>query len=283
MEMRKILLILTIFFAALPTAMAQQYTREDSLRVVELFAEAKQQKSDTNWMLFFARKFRGVPYVAKTLEINAEEQLIVNLRQLDCTTLVETALALTLCMKNKATTFADYCRYLRLVRYRDGIVSYPDRLHYFTDWIDDNTRLGFVREVALPRTIPTVRQTLRIDYMSTHVEQYPMLLSQPEWVEIIRKSEEKLTGQTHFYIPKNQISNNAHFRQAIHDGDILAITTSKRGLDTSHIGIAVWKKDGLHLLNASMIRKKVVEEPMTLRQYMQKQKSQTGIRVIRVQ
>ena len=140
-----------------------------------------------------------------------------------------------------------------------------------------------MREVALPRTIPTVRQTLRIDYMSTHVEQYPMLLAQPEWVEIIRKSEEKLTGQTHFYIPKNQISNNAHFRQAIHDGDILAITTSKRGLDTSHIGIAVWKKDGLHLLNASMIRKKVVEEPMTLRQYMQKQKSQTGIRVIRVQ
>ena len=282
MEMRKILLILTIFFATLPTAMAQQYTREDSLRVMELFAEAARQKPNTNWMLFFARKFRGVPYVAKTLEINAEEQLIVNLRQLDCTTLVETALALTLCMKNKATTFADYCRYLRLVRYRDGIVSYPDRLHYFTDWIDDNTRLGFVREVALPRTIPTVRQTLSIDYMSTHVEQYPMLLAQPEWVEIIRKSEKKLTGQTHFYIPKNQISNNAHFRQAIHDGDILAITTSKRGLDTSHIGIAVWKKDGLHLLNASMIRKKVVEEPMTLRQYMQKQKSQTGIRVIRV-
>ena len=41
MEMRKFLLILTIFFATLPTAMAQQYTREDSLRVMELFAEAK--------------------------------------------------------------------------------------------------------------------------------------------------------------------------------------------------------------------------------------------------
>ncbi|MBQ2498070.1 MAG: DUF1460 domain-containing protein, partial [Prevotella sp.] len=59
-------------------------------------------------------------------------------------------------------------------------------------------------------------------------------------------------------------------------------TTSKKGLDTSHVGIAVWHKDGLHLLNASMIHKKVVEEPMTLKQYMQKHLSQTGIRVVRV-
>ena len=57
---------------------------------------------------------------------------------------------------------------------------------------------------------------------------------------------------------------------------------SKQGLDTSHIGIAVWHADGLHLLNASQIRHKVVEEPMTLAVYMSKHPKQTGIRVIRI-
>ena len=78
------------------------------------------------------------------------------------------------------------------------------------------------------------------------------------------------------------ISTGNILRSAIHDGDIIAITTSKAGLDTSHIGIAVWHKDGLHMLNASQIHKKVVEEPMTLYQYMQKHPSQTGIRIVRV-
>ena len=69
----------------------------------------------------------------------------------------------------------------------------------------------------------------------------------------------------------------------IRDGDIIAITTSKAGLDVSHVGFAVWGKDGrLHLLNASSIHKKVILEPMTLYQYMQKHPSQTGIRVIRL-
>ena len=71
-------------------------------------------------------------------------------------------------------------------------------------------------------------------------------------------------------------------RNAIKDGDIIAIITSKSGLDTSHIGIAVWHSDGLHLLNASQIRKNVVEEPMTLHDYMKKHSAQIGIRVIRV-
>ncbi len=71
-------------------------------------------------------------------------------------------------------------------------------------------------------------------------------------------------------------------RETIKTGDIIAILTNKKGLDTSHIGIAVWKKDGLHLMNASQIHKKVVIEPMLLQNYMKKHPSQIGIRVCRV-
>jgi hypothetical protein len=118
--------------------------------------------------------------------------------------------------------------------------------------------------------------------MTTHPQLYPMLMAHKEWIKETDKLEKEVSGKQKRYIPKNAINNNKACRTAIHDGDIIAIITHKKGLDTSHIGIAVWHKDGLHMLNASQIHKKVVEEPMLLRAYMQKHPSQVGIRIIRV-
>ena len=44
----------------------------------------------------------------------------------------------------------------------------------------------------------------------------------------------------------------------------------------------MWQADGLHLLNASMIHKKVVLEPLTLYDYLQQHPSHTGIRIVRI-
>ena len=71
-------------------------------------------------------------------------------------------------------------------------------------------------------------------------------------------------------------------RETVKDGDIIAITCNKKGLDIAHLGFAVWRDDGLHLLNASMLHKKVVEEPMTLYKYLQQHPSHTGIRIVRL-
>lgn len=94
--------------------------------------------------------------------------------------------------------------------------------------------------------------------------------------------KKRLSDKSCRYIPKTEIKNTKLLRAVIHDGDIIAIVTNKKGLDTSHLGIAVWHADGLHMLNASQIRKKVVEEPMTLRQYMDRHPTQLGIRIVRV-
>lgn len=262
-------------------AQTPQYTKGDSLKIVSLLAEAAKTDKTTNWVLFFSKHLEGIPYVAKTLEKNDKERLVINLSQLDCTTFVETVMALSLCAKNKQTRFDDYCRFLRMLRYRGGMVSYPTRLHYFTSWIADNTTLGFVSEVQQPDTIFTQIQTLAIDYMSQHVESYPMLVKNPSWVKEVSDIEKTLNGKKYRFIPKGEITNTKAFRQIIHDGDIIAIVTNKKGLDTSHIGFAVWRKDGLHLINASQIHKKVVNEPMTLYEYMQKHPTQIGIRIIR--
>ena len=280
--MKKAILACLFFLAALPLLAKPQYTSADSAKVVKLLLEGKRHKDKQDLVLFFARKFLGVPYVASTLENNTDERLVINLRQLDCTTFVENVLTLTLCTQNGKTTFADFCDQLRKIRYRNGKVGYPTRLHYFSEWISDNVRMGYVEETQAPNPPFSAVQTLQINFMSTHVDKYPMLVRTPAFIKPIAQMESELNGKTCRYIPKAGILNNAACKQAVKDGNILALVTSRAGLDTSHVGFAVWKKDGLHLFHASSLQKKVVEDKSLLRNYMQKQKSQLGIRVVKV-
>lgn len=280
--MKQILFLLLLVCSLPVRATLFDYQRVDSIKVMQLLETAYREKPTTNWMIYFARKLRGIPYVAQTLERNTDERLVINLRELDCTTYVENVLALSLFIKNKKRTFADFCNLLRQIRYQDGHISYTDRLHYFTGWILDNTRMRLVTgETQSPDPPFTKVQTLHVDYMSRHPSLYPMLKSHPAWVSSIKAMEDSLNGRRFRYIPKEAIANSPLFRRTIHDGDIIAIITSKQGLDTSHIGIAVWHSDGLHMLNASQVRHKVVEEPWTLRYYMSRHPSQVGIRIIR--
>lgn len=277
--MKKVLLSLILIVASTLSCSAQSPKEQ----VESLFADWQAKGNGTTTELFFARKFLGVPYVAHTLEQKGEEKLVVNLTQLDCTTLVETVTALTLCAESGKTTYEDYKKILTTLRYRNGkLDGYTSRLHYFTDWIVDNTKLGLVEERQKPNPPFTAVQKIKVNYMSTHPSSYSALKAHPEWVSTIAKTENAINGKTFRYIPKSQVANTKAMRTAVKDGDIIAITCNKKGLDIAHLGFAVWKKDGLHLLNASSIHHKVVEEPMTLRQYLKKHPSHTGIRIIKV-
>lgn len=255
------------------------YQQADSLKICQLLRQANRETS----VLWLARQFLGVPYVAHTLEVNDDERLVVNTRQLDCTTLVETVAALKLCTQAGKHGFADYLNALRQLRYRQGrMAGYPSRLHYFTDWIRDKVAMQLVTDIQQPNPPFSAVQTVNVDYMSTHTSAYKALKASAALVPEIRAAEQSLTGMKVRYIPKRSLRNNALLRKVIKDGDILAITCNKKGLDIAHLGFAVWRSNGLHLLNASMIHKKVIEEPMTLYQYMQKHKTHTGIRVVRI-
>lgn len=255
----------------------------DSLTICQLLDKARCQPRTTNFPLFFARQFLGRPYVAHTLEINDEEQLVVNTRQLDCTTLVENVTALTLCAYRHLYTWRDYLNALVAMRYRNGrIDTYTSRIHYFTEWITANTAAGIVAEVQEPNPPFSEVQKVSLSFMSEHPASYQALRRHPEYVPAIRKMEQQVSGQSFRYIPKRLTGNVALMRKAVKDGDIIAITCNKKGLDIAHLGFAVWRDGQLHLLNASQLHKKVVEEPMTLYQYLQKHPSHTGVRIIRI-
>lgn len=269
--------------AAHTWAAGPQYTRQDSLKAVQLMKNAASQPSGTNLIIYIAEQLKGIPYVAHTLEPNNNERLIINLRQLDCTTFVEQVSALYLCVKEHKTTFADYCKMLQKLRYEGGAEPhYTKRLHYYSSWIEDKKSMDICKEIQSPNPPFTKVQRLSLNWMTTHVNDYRMLKNNPSWVPQIRKMEQKMEGRQYRYIPKEQIKNTRLLRNTIKDGDIIAIITNKKGLDTQHLGFALWHKDGLHLLNASSIHKKVIDEPMTLRTYLYKHPSMPGVRIIRL-
>ena len=96
--MKRYSLLTMIFLVALCVQAQVTYQRQDSLTICRLLQSATPQTG----VLTLARHFLGVPYVAHTLEVNVDasqpverdERLVVNTRQLDCTTLVETVVAL---------------------------------------------------------------------------------------------------------------------------------------------------------------------------------------------
>lgn len=275
----KVLLAFCLLTVMPFTAWAQTYQRTDSITVVRLLHDAP-SRGTTLWL---ARQLAGRPYVAHTLEVNDHEQLVVNTRELDCTTLVETVVALTLCVQEKKLTFDDYTAMLRQLRYRGGVCTdYTSRLHYFSDWINDKVKMNLVTDIQGPNPPFSAVQKLNINYMSQHPASYKALKANPALVPVIRRQEQALTGKSYRYIPKTALTDSPLLRQTVRNGDIIAITCNKAGLDIAHLGFAVWRKDGLHLLNASQLHKKVVEEPMTLYQYMQQHPSFTGIRIIRI-
>lgn len=254
-------------------------SENDSIKVETLLCEASRLPADSSRTLFFARNLLGVPYVANTLDGVEEECLVVRLDGVDCTTFVETVLALHLADKERERDFGSYKEALRRIRYRGGRMDgYLSRLHYFSDWIKDNERKGIVRE-RTGELKHASAQVLNLDFMSAHADSYPRLKGNAPMIARMVEAERPWKRVSVSYLPKACL-NVSPEELGIRNGDILAITTSIKGLDVVHTGFAVWVKGRLHLLHASSVRKKVVLDPNTLYDYSKNKKTHTGVRVI---
>ena len=253
---------------------------QDRIQVEKWLKEAISLSQDSCRTLHFAKKMLGVPYVAGTLDGNEEEQLVVHVNQLDCTTFVETVLALCIADKRGERSFDGFKKALIDVRYRNGILDgYASRLHYFSDWIRNNEQMGFVKECT-SETACSQSKELWLDFMTTHVDSYLPMKKDPALVEVMAAQEKKWQGTVVSYIPKEKL-NLSPEELKIKDGDILAMVTNIKGLDIVHVGFAFWKDNQLHLLHASSVAKKVIEDPQTQYESSKKTKAHIGVRAIR--
>lgn len=248
------------------------------LSICLFFLSAHSQENTV--MLNNALSFLGTPYVANTLEINDEEELVVNCDEVDCTTLVEYVLAMSLCSEQGNQMSEDeFVNNLQKIRYRNGeIDGYTSRLHYISDWINDNVRKGTIEDVTAANSPYTT--TVDISFMSSNPDKYPKLKNSPEDVTKMAEYEKAITGQEIYWVPKDQVKLTG--LPWIKNGDIIALTTNIPGLDVSHMGIAIYINGNLHLLHASSKKKEVIVDQMILSRYLERNKNITGIRVVRI-
>ena len=253
---------------------------QDSVRVMNLLKGASSLPADQNIILYFAKGFQGTPYAGGTLEAFPSERLVVRTDSVDCTTFVEYVMALVLAGRSELPSYETFKRSLQQIRYRRGeIDGYVSRLHYFSDWIGDNEAKGLVKEVTA--LSPHEFREVNLDFMSTHVQSYPMLASDAEALADLKEVEKRWVNFRMPYIPKNRLGECRNVLQ-VADGDILVMVTNIKGLDVVHVGFACWIDGKLHLLHASSGKKKVILDPVPLVDYSRNIRSHIGIRVVRM-
>ena len=253
---------------------------QDRANIEKWLQEAVSLPKDSCRTLHFAKKMLGVPYVAGTLDGNEEEELVVLVDSLDCTTFVETVLAFCIADKRGERDYEGFKKALTQIRYRDGILNgYTSRLHYFSDWIRNNEQMGFVKECT-SETACSQPKELWLDFMTTHVDSYLPMKKNPELVLEMAAHEKNWQGTVVSYIPKEKL-NLSPEELKIQDGDVLAMVTNIKGLDIVHVGFAFWKDNQLHLLHASSSAKKVIEDPKTQYESSKNTKAHIGVRAIR--
>ena len=232
-----------------------------------------------DFTLNIAKSFLNRPYKAHTLEGNQNEKLVTNLREFDCSTFVESCIAMGLTYRKDDISFDKFKKYLQRLRYyKNGkIKGYESRINYFSDWLYTHEEDGLLQDVTA--SMGGVEWKKDINFMSTHWNKYPFPKDN-ELLEKIKKIEEKVNGQSFTYIPKANIKS---IENQFLNGDIIGITTNVDGLDIAHEGFAIRLQDKrVYLLHASSDFKRVMVSDKPLSDYIAKNKNQTGIMVARL-
>ncbi|WP_062054879.1 N-acetylmuramoyl-L-alanine amidase-like domain-containing protein [Aquimarina longa] len=273
---------IVLFFIVIQSITAQKITcsaKDKTLFTAKITALKKTYTPQSDFgktIVSVGKTFLGTPYVAKTLEIGNKESIVVNLQGLDCTTYVENVLVFSLMLRDHKYDFETYIAYLERLRYKDGkLDGYTSRLHYFSEWIINNEQKGIIKNST--GAIGGIEIEKKINFMSTHRDLYPFLKDDKNYKKI-QLSENTISQFPLCYLPKGEIKEN---EANILSGDIIALTTSIKGLDITHTGIATREKDGrIHLLHASS-KGEVMISKAPLVDYLKKIKNNTGIIISR--
>ena len=190
----------------------------------------------------FGADLLGTPYGANTL-IGSEsvpEKLVVELERVDCFTLADYVEAL-----KRAGNRDEFIAGLAKVRYKDGVVSFPNRRHFFTDWVAATPAVATDVTLSLsPNAIQVHKNLNQKDSGGVYLPGLPVV------------------PRTVSYIPSERLDSGVVSQ--LRTGDYLGAFAEDGGLDVTHVGIFIATPDGPMLRNASSLSAdgQVVDTPL---------------------
>lgn len=198
----------------------------------------------------------GTPYVNYTLEIDDRvESPSVNFHGLDCWTFYEISLAFARMLKVKDGNYRpeDLLALIELERYRGGRCDggYLSRMHFLEEVFADNGSRGL--SVNPTQELGGERLSRQIREMTAMWKSYRYLRNNPSLLPEMASIQENVSALPVYHIPKSRVPS---IEQHLRTGDIIAITCKYPGAYTSHVGIAVKKRDGIWFMHATSKRDK---------------------------
>lgn len=254
-------------------------------------SNSSEQKSLEFYLHYFLNK--RSPYLVNPLGEGVEGPYssgpLYRFDGFDCTTFVETVLALTL-----SRTPEEFKTKINLIRYKEGRVAYEARNHFpSTDWIPNNTRAGVVKditsEIANADTRVSVTWIEKDEWARMKGEDFhKMSLGfKKEWGRIPYLGKEEILAQPSLL---ERIPSGAIFHVVRPNWDLKkAIGTQ---LDVSHQGFLLREEGVLYMYHASNgVRdgssdyKGVKREPLLeyVERVMKKSPSMAGLNILQIQ
>lgn len=209
-----------------------------------ILAEAANIKDPGARAVHLSTHFLGTPYRAQTLVGSAAspEQLTIRLGAVDCFTFIDYVEAL-----RRSATPAQFRDRLIEVRYRNRLIAWETRRHFFTDW--GHPPEGLVADVTAEVGGKRARTADK---------------------QLNRKADDTLylpgvavQVRTVHFIPTSALEDR--LLAGLRSGDYLGIYSAAPGLDVSHVGIVVRSGGRLLLRHASSSRseQRVIDSDLT--------------------
>ena len=211
----------------------------------QIIGSSNKQPLIENKIESISERFLNVPYLGNTLigSSNKQEILTINLSGMDCFTYIDYVEAI-----RGSSDFGSFKNQIKTVRYKDGVVDYRARNHFFSDWpISNSSQVKDVTgDIGKDRS-KTVKKFLNLKSDgSNYLPEIPVV-------------ERNIT-----FIPTENIS--AEVIKEINTGDYIGIYSNLNGLDVSHTGIIIKKNGKAYLRHASSKKsnRKVVDEDLII-------------------
>jgi hypothetical protein len=201
-------------------------------RVERLIAQAQVFPAISQRIDFISGALRGTRYRGYTLigGPRRPEQFVLRDDGFDCVTYCETVLAAA-----SAHDIREFETVLREIRYRNGIVNWFERNHYFFEWSQHNIENKMCRAVALDGSV-AIEKTVY-------------------WHRALGRRKFEMT-----VIPRAVFMAN---KDKLASGDIVGFVTQRPNLDYFHVGFIAFGGDGTLLLrHAAESRRRVLDERM---------------------
>src|SRR5215510_8436062 len=175
---------------------------------------------------------RGIQYQGNTLigGPNRLEKFVVRDDAFDCVTFCEIVLAAAI-----ASDRSEFDTVLRNIRYRNGVVAWRERNHYFFEWCQHNVDNRTCRWVGMEGAVD-IEKTVD---------------SQPGLGK--RRFAMRVIPSAAFLASKDKLER----------GDIVGFVSRRPNLDYFHTGLIIFDNSGKLLLrHASQSSRRVLDEPM---------------------